>query len=282
MFILSIDIGIKNLAYCLLESNENSCKIVKWDIVNLTNETKCFCQGILKKTNNVCNKTAAYTKNNKFYCKTHAKSHEFIIPCQDLNFTILKRKKLYEIKEIADKYHINHTTPITKTNLLNVIKQFLDQNLFENIKKTKCNKIDFITLGKNIPFFLDSLVDEFPIDAVLIENQISSIAVRMKTLQGMIAQYFIMKKIKSIQFISSLNKLKTFVKSKKRTTYKERKKLGIFITDNLLIENLNFQTWKEYFNNNSKKDDLADSFLQGIWYIKNNNLSIINSSLKNL
>ena len=40
----------------------------------------------------------------------------------------------------------------------------------------------------------------------------------MKTLQGMIAQYFIMKNKTSIEFVSSTNKLKLFIGNKK-TTY---------------------------------------------------------------
>ena len=28
-------------------------------------------------------------------------------------------------------------------------------------------------------------------------------------------------------------------------------------------------TWTDYFNKNSKKDDLADAFLQCLWYINN-------------
>ena len=40
---------------------------------------------------------------------------------------------------------------------------------------------------------MDELYKDDDIDTVIIENQISPIANRMKTLQGMIAQYFIMK-----------------------------------------------------------------------------------------
>ena len=49
----------------------------------------------------------------------------------------------------------------------------------------------------------------------------------------------------------------------------QRKKAGIKHTleiitkDNLLLE------WVEKFNKHKKKDDLADSFLQGRWYLKN-------------
>ena len=39
--------------------------------------------------------------------------------------------------------------------------------------------------------------------------------------------------------------------------------MGIISKDNLLLE------WLETFNKHKKKDDLADSFLQGRWYLKN-------------
>lgn len=48
------------------------------------------------------------------------------------------------------------------------------------------------------------------IDAILIENQIGNLAGRMNVLQGMISQYFIMRNITNIEFISATNKLKLF------------------------------------------------------------------------
>ena len=35
MKILSIDVGIKNLAFCLLENFENTYFIKEWDVINL-------------------------------------------------------------------------------------------------------------------------------------------------------------------------------------------------------------------------------------------------------
>ena len=37
----------------------------------------------------------------------------------------------------------------------------------------------------------------------------------------------------------------------------------IISKNNLLVE------WVEKFNKHKKKDDLADSYLQGLWYLKN-------------
>ena len=104
------------------------------------------------------------------------------------------------------------------------------------------------------------------IDIVLIENQMGKIATRMKTIQGMIAQYFIMKNVNDIHFISASNKLKDYIS--KKTTYSERKHKGIEICEELLINNETFGTHLDMFHKHKKKDDLADCFLQGLWYLK--------------
>jgi hypothetical protein len=137
-------------------------------------------------------------------------------------------------------------------------------------------------------------IDE--ITHVVIENQISPIANRMKTIQGMLAQYFIMKNSDiEIEFVSSVNKLKLFEKKKienilvetekttektsKSTTtnpnYKEHKKDGVFYCSQLLEINSCFHNWQNALDT-KKKDDLADSFLQGVWYLKNKHPNKIN------
>ena len=80
-------------------------------------------------------------------------------------------------------------------------------------------------------------------------------------------QHFIEKGCPIIEEISSSNKLKDYL-TKKKTKYNERKKLSIKITQEILKENNNLDAWIPIFIEHKKKDDLADSFLQGIWYIK--------------
>ena len=68
-----------------------------------------------------------------------------------------------------------------------------------------------------------------------------------------------------VKFVSSSNKLKGFVEGK--TTYDERKKKGIEVTIDLVSNNSeNKAKWLELFKKHSKKDDLADSYLQALWY----------------
>ena len=109
------------------------------------------------------------------------------------------------------------------------------------------------------------------IDCVIIENQISPIANRMKTLQGMIAQYFIMRDVHFIEFVSAANKLKKHMKNKK-STYSERKKMSIELVKEQFGVNPKITEWNELFVKHTKKDDLADCFLQGLWYLEDKNM----------
>jgi ribosomal protein L12E/L44/L45/RPP1/RPP2 len=177
------------------------------------------------------------------------------------------------------------------------------QNIVLGTKKTKVNytyahDLDMITYGRNLMKHMDAILYPAPdpasalsspasalsspprIDMMIIENQISTIATRMKTLQGMITQYFIMKNVPQIEFISASCKLKLFTDSMldvskyvDATTYGDRKKAGITICRALGKMTLpppastNYATWMPMFEKHKKKDDLADCFLQCLWRV---------------
>ena len=123
---------------------------------------------------------------------------------------------------------------------------------------------------------MKNLLNQIPnihdIDHIIIENQISPIANRMKTIQGMLAQYFIMTTPNAkIEFVSSSNKLKQFQKSQTisnndaSSDYKQHKLDGVYFTKTILQNNYFLTNWENILE--TKKDDLADCFLQGIWYL---------------
>ena len=153
---------------------------------------------------------------------------------------------------------------------------------------TYAHDLDLITYGRNLMKHLDvilysSSTDNTSIDMMIIENQISTLASRMKTLQGMITQYFIMKNIPQIEFISASCKLKLFTDSTHHadadadklvvdaSTYSDRKKSGIAVCRSLgeisRKRNSDYAKWMTVFENHKKKDDLADCFLQGLWRV---------------
>lgn len=265
MKLLSIDVGIKNLAYCILDVQANSSyQIIAWDVINLCGVPP-VCNQHTKK--GVCTRLAKYQKGQIKCCNSCAKKSKYVVPSQQLLKAKQARTKVSELKDIAHSYEITVAENAKKNELQDAIKSFMDASVLELVSKTTASEMSLVDIGVSIrdafhtPQFLS-------IDTVLIENQISPIANRMKTVQGMIAQFFIMKQIEDVHFVSASNKLKAHIQGK--TTYKERKALGISITEKIIHENANTALWLEHFSKHSKKDDLADSFLQGLWYINEN------------
>jgi len=273
MIILSFDVGIKNLAYCLISMNEveNNSKhfieIIKWDVIDLScdrvEETKVeeAAVKVLKQCCK-CKKTATYcTHSNtilpedvKIYCKKHAEETGFPI-----------HPKL--LKSNSKSGQAPYIVPLSK-------------------KRVSCNKINIVDLGKNIKNHLDVIFSKYmdKIDAIIIENQIGNLAGRMNVLQGMISQYFIMRNIMNIEFISATNKLKLFksiinkktglseggnldnvIESEKKL-YKMRKDAGKMVCRSLLSFYPSLNVWIATYDKHKKSDDLADCFLQGYYY----------------
>ena len=58
------------------------------------------------------------------------------------------------------------------------------------------------------------------------------------------------------------------MKEKEKLSYKERKRLSITKTRELLLENTTMEQWYLMFQAHKKKDDLADCFLQCIVYLR--------------
>ena len=274
--IISIDVGIKNLAFCLFDTHNLQKDILLWNVVNLSQKTeiKCCDQG--------CNSPVKFSKNSEYYCLKHAKKHNtYKIAKPDLRLTTIKKCKIKDLHTLAAKYNIIIPLKETKVGILSLFQKYLDTFYFENVETINASKLDLVTIGKNMMLQLDEILKDHlsTIDLVIIENQISPIANRMKTVQGMISQYFIMRNQNiQIEFVSSANKLKgqEVVDSdeekeekdepivKVKHSYSDRKKMGIKYCLGLIDK-----SWHPFFTNHKKQDDLADSYLQGIWYINN-------------
>jgi hypothetical protein len=180
--------------------------------------------------------------------------------------------------------------------------EYYQNNCFEPVtsKKVKtASETDLISIGKRMKDQLNEIDDIKNIQYAVIENQISPIATRMKTVQGMLAQYFIMLNDKmDIEFVSSSHKLKQFSEIKIddrehckklventpntgqiNANYKKHKTDGVYYCSLMIDANDNLHKWKDSLNT-KKKDDLADSFLQGIWYLKHKKLILYADDLK--
>ena len=207
------------------------------------------------------------------------------MPCKEKTPASIKKLKLDDLITFGKKLGLSEI-PILKKDILDLVLEKTESKTLKNLIKQKtktASETDLITVGRNMTKKLEEL-DHPGITHVIIENQISTIATRMKTIQGMLTQYYIMKGIPNIEFISSFNKLKAFSKassdSSKNTEkkennektdkdkYKERKADGIAICTKFLDENPLLTPWKQTFEESKKKDDLADCFLQGLLFIR--------------
>lgn len=206
LYVLSIDVGITNLAFCVLNASNQT--IHQWETIDLLQNQHFQCSK--------CKSTAknASTIQNEFFCKRH--------------------------------------TPKDPGGAATV-----------PLLKQKAKNISLIDIGKRLKIAFDQCFQSYndSFHKILIENQISPIATRMKTIQGMIAQYFIMKdENANIEFVSSANKLKGV----KNLSYKERKQLSIKRCMEFLHDKEDFLS---KLLASVKKDDLADCLLQGLYWL---------------
>ena len=262
MHILSIDVGIKNLAHCLVKVNsDKGYDIVLWDTVNLSEGLLPIC------SNPNCKDLAKYTnRNNTIFCNKHAKNTDLIIP--DKSILKYKSLKLSELNDLVKKYELPvPNEKITKAVLSKVIEEFLNEKCIKPLENSCLSDISLIKLGVKVKEKYDKIFKDYTIDKIVIENQISPIAGRMKALQAMITQYFIDCSITDIHYISSANKLKDY-DDQEIKTYNKRKKMSIDVVNKILEEEN--EDWKDIFKKSKKKDDMADTLLQVIHFIKNN------------
>jgi hypothetical protein len=255
MKLISIDVGIANMAVCVFDSGPIDFTIIKWDVIDLTNTDVVKCS-----VGDCVNKVSHFVGDNLF-CKKHVthKTHKHI------NLHKLSKQNL---TNIAVEHNIMFNN-LNKCELYSVVNTYLRKNFASKYIYPKLSNtlslIDIgVTLAKKMNVLLEDVDD---IDYVAIENQISPIAGRMKCVQCLLTQYFIMKNIKNIEYVSSTNKLKNFQDSK--TSYKERKVLGIKITRDYLTnpQKPHLNKFIEWFNSHKKQDDLSDCFLQGIYVL---------------
>lgn len=301
--VVSFDIGIKNLAYCIFSIGQEGISVAGWGIVNLALQdavVKPQCNCAKAKGGALCGKTATYKYGeDQRFCLTHAKSSGKLLPTKELSAAAHKKLKVDELAALCTKYGIGILSTDKKPDVLaKVVAHFAARTLEPIVvaKSKNANQIHLVEIGKRIKAQFDAVFANCEPTHVILENQISPIAGRMNTIQGMVAQYFIMRDANdrlAIDFISSSGKLKGFsdrvqpddkvqpaVKAQDTNTYKDHKRDGIAFCHQFMAANAGLATFRHIIETAPKKDDLADCFLQGIYYLKRENIIITSENLE--
>jgi hypothetical protein len=307
MKVLSIDVGMKNLAYCLFDAENADAEakdpdsmmqlvnIVAWDTVNLCDAsiTDVTIVPVLC-THPGCKFAAKFmhsapttTQTHTHYCTRHANASGLKMPLAPPmgSAKSLKKMTLDELKSFSGEYlsvPVPEKCEKSKVKLLQHLDAAIRAEFLVAVGQKKkvvsAASLDLITIGRNMHQRFDATPHlASGIDVVIIENQLSTLAIRMKTLQGMITQYFIMRGVPNIRFISATNKLKMFDTKKGQEPggdkadkgedcYADRKKHSIEITRSLITAHAS-PLMSMKFEKHKKKDDLADCFLQGVWWL---------------
>ena len=106
MLFLSIDVGMKNLAYCIIDYNEQ-IEIKHWGIINLCNDKKYICNGFYI---NMC-----------LRCNRKQHQHLRIIVCFSFIIFYACSLKLAKFKSIAKvQFNVHLQFTIEQRNYRNV------------------------------------------------------------------------------------------------------------------------------------------------------------------
>lgn len=256
--VLSFDVGIKNLAFCVVESGNT---ILVWRSISLAKEeltpdVPAMCMQ--------CKKKAVWKCKELFFCKKHGTHTDYYMPVP-----ALYKKTKAELQLICKKKGDQGKDTIQGKD--EMLKEIRDAMLIPIVKKKSVHAqdISLIDIAKTMTRLLDSECFTGITD-VLIENQISPIAGRMKTLQGILTEYFVIRYPSAqIRYISSANKLKsndTKEPANKeptdKSTYADHKKDAIELCRSKIEGD-----WLSMFESYKKKDDLADCYLQACWFM---------------
>lgn len=285
MKVLSWDVGIINLAYCMIEYQNNDWKILDWGIINLTNREKMKCS--------VCGKNAScyndISDNIVYFCKKHLPKNLKPPDFEDVFKEDKTKKNICQWStsknkcEKISKYINSKNECFCNTHSKSIFKKLEDQYKIKPLKRKSVSVISIDDLKVELIKKLEDKRSFMTANVILIENQPSMKNPKMKAISSTIYDYFLIRGIfdkevtKSniirVKFMSPSNKLKLAnegdtkklvkLKGNDAKTYKLTKALGIKYCLEMIEP---YENWKFVFNQHKKKDDLADSFLQGMYY----------------
>lgn len=240
--ILTIDVGLRNLAMCIMSAEDktdiSTYKIHLWDTYNTLENDDYTCNGV-QKNGSICGKKCGFK-----YLKEQVVNY-----CCKMHFP----KDLMSGKKIDNKYIFK--------------KKAINDYLLQDIARIVLQKLQFIYDSNNELFR--------SVTQVLIELQ-PKVNQKMKftshILYGKLVELYAKDNSKTtIRFVRASQKLKAYtgpvIECKLKSSYSKRKWLSIEYCRWFLETKFNkneCNTWLSELNNSIKKDDMCDVMLMAI------------------
>lgn len=225
---VSIDVAIKTLAYCIMTEDGEP---IEWNIINCANG------------------------NNKLLCKDKLKSGA------------------NAGKECGKKAYYQHTDHPRKGLCQTHHKGHPDKN--DYVRNVTVNNTPEYELITTLYQHLDRIKGLLDVKCVLIERQPNKAREKIKHVAYALFSYFVLRGLDKTQFevkfIDAKNKLTLYdgppLSCHLKDQYARNKWYGKKYCEYILKQKGHTKAIQTY-NKFSKQDDLADCYLQGLWYIK--------------
>lgn len=252
MKLVSFDVGLRNLAVCVMEgTNRSNVVITHWEVIDVMAESaghdnpKCF----------KCKKAANWTngEQSSYACTLHRPKDKVAV-----TKTELVKRDTAVLKQEASRVGIEATT---KKDLVGLLYKYYSANCWKRcVKSTK--QVSVVDLAVPILKAFEARKHIWEnTDLVAFEQQPDK---RMLCVQAMMHMWFVCQGY-NCKGVSATHKLTNIVTVQDSTkTYKGRKSTGIIHAQELVTD----KTWNAFMMKHPKKDDLADCFLQGLWVLE--------------
>lgn len=262
MSVLSWDVGIKNLAYCLLSAEGT---IERWGVIDLRESLPVapVCVALCG-NGKECKNAAKWGTAKGPKCAVHCRTGG-----EYLTSTVRPTPCAGRIKKTGMRCGVPGVR-WREGDQFYCGRHKSDGAV--RFRQPKCKRIPILDMGLAIARALEGLEGALQVDTVIIENQPTLRNPVIKSVQMMLYQWFVIRgivdrertgsTIKDIQNYNATNKLKGYAKG--GGGYKGRKSASVELARKYVGEE---GEWSQFFREHSKKDDLADSLLQGLHFL---------------